>query len=1011
MNFDMYERQMRGDYADLAATVASILKAAINAEPRLRLQQVQDRAKEPTSLKKKLEEAGEIDSENIENFAKDLAGCRLVFYTNSDVSRFLSSGILRDNFDIVWDRTKFHHPGPDANNAADLFRSNNYVVQLNDQRVALPEYARFRGMCCEVQVQTTLNHAWAEMAHDTIYKKPALKGFGGSLMRSIEKRMETIMRDFLLPAGYEFQKVVNDFERLSSGKELFDRDALNALSDCEDNNARHDLLERFATYVLPHYDDLQGVHAEIRSMVVSTVKQTRKTPTRAIETPFGTLPGHTIEQIVDVAADILDRLRYLDEEAVAATFDAICELYPGAKSDEERQRLLQSAKNLSKHELDVWKAAGPRVQQILVERIRRLDVEALALFKPVVMEVLGHVLQPEVEGTSSTYNTLTIHTGAVTPSEMLTGMRSSAIELLETFFRDAKTDAERRAVKQSLAIATQTPYRGNYSNALLKTVLENTRHIVEFYIEVAGDLSYELLQELEHELLWLYRRNCDAWRIATDPEITTARERLTKSIFVFRDLINGNRAFCVYKTLVGYQSVFPPAWEDDEFEVEGQDAYRTQKIGELVDEVTEENADEWLTVLSRCAQTESSDLATFPSFGQFLEELGRSKPQILISYIDRLDDRLANFLPAMLTGLESGGMEDAVREKVGHWVNWRQYLRQVIRYQRFAHKFDADLLEQSLKAAIEIDDDVAVLNAVDTSSARHGDVDGGLIDRVFLPALEHLSAKGDTRWVNVVSPPSTKNPLFQDLTSEQANMVLASLVRHPRIDYRVEETLASVAAHWPAKVADFFASRLKFKQAAEGSNNYEAIPLDLHKLRGPLAAIPDYLVEKARSWFDEDKRLFTYRGGRLLSALFPEFTPGLENSLQNRLNSHDKADLEFVISVLHNYNGGLFTHNLCKNIVELLPTDDPLLDQVGMALNSTGVVSGEFGFAEAYKRKKTAIEPWLKDFRENVQSFARRYLLLLDRQIAAEQRKSEEDLELRKRDYGGFDDGNDKRNE
>jgi hypothetical protein len=43
---------------------------------------------------------------------KDLAGCRLIFYSNSDVSRFQQSGIITDNFDVDWDRTKIHYPMP-----------------------------------------------------------------------------------------------------------------------------------------------------------------------------------------------------------------------------------------------------------------------------------------------------------------------------------------------------------------------------------------------------------------------------------------------------------------------------------------------------------------------------------------------------------------------------------------------------------------------------------------------------------------------------------------------------------------------------------------------------------------------------------------------------------------------------------------------------------------------------------------------------------------------------------
>ena len=107
--------------------------------------------------------------------------------------------------------------------------------------------------------------------------------------------------------------------------------------------------------------------------------------------------------------------------------------------------------------------------------------------------------------------------------------------------------------------------------------------------------------------------------------------------------------------------------------------------------------------------------------------------------------------------------------------------------------------------------------------------------------------------------------------------------------------------------------------------------------------------------------------------------------------------------ILRNYHGESFTHDLCKLIVEMLPANDPLLNEIETALDTTGVVRGEFGFVEAYRQKKAEIEPWLSDPRESVQSFAKRYILSLDRQISAEQRRVEENLEMRKREYGEID--------
>jgi ppGpp synthetase/RelA/SpoT-type nucleotidyltranferase len=329
MDFDTYAQSKHADYGALADTIASILRAAITAYPDpLRLQQVQHRAKHPDSLRRKLENRGILETTSLEADIKDLAGCRLIFYTNADLSRFVQSGIIQDNFDVDWDRTKIHHPVPGHSEPDNLFISSNYVLKLKVNRTALSEYARFTDMWCEVQVQTTLNHAWSEMEHDIIYKRPLLdEGFGGKLSEGIKQRLQKIMTTHLLPAGYEFQKVVDDHERLVSGKALLDRGALKTLADCDDNNARYELLERFRDYVLPNYDDPQSVYEEIKGQLVAGVPAARLTKLRPIETPFGSYPGITVDRIVGAVADILTQLRYVDIEG---TFDAICELFPGA---------------------------------------------------------------------------------------------------------------------------------------------------------------------------------------------------------------------------------------------------------------------------------------------------------------------------------------------------------------------------------------------------------------------------------------------------------------------------------------------------------------------------------------------------------------------------------------------------------------------------------------------------------------------------------------------------------
>lgn len=1000
MNFDEYERNKRPDYKAFAEAIATILDAAIKADPAYRLQQIQRREKTSISLKAKLAKFGVSESNKIEDEVKDLAACRVIFYTNADVKRFLSSDILRSNFIIDWDRTKVHHPVPGTESEGCLFISDNIVVQLNEQRAAAPEYAKFHAMRCEIQVQTTLNHAWSEMEHD-VYKIKPLAGFGKDLLGGIHTRFNKVMREMLIPAGYEFQKIVDDYNRLASGRELFDKGALKGLADCKDNNERHELLERFKTYVLPHLDDAAGAHAEIRGALVAAVQAARTTKTKPISTPWGDLPGKTTEDVIELAADILDHLRYVSVQAVEVTFDALCELYLGAASDKERDRILKSVKSLATHNYEVWKAGGPIIQDMLVRRIQGWDAGTLDALRPVALTVLDQVLRPAATGTSATYKTITLTTADVVPSDALTRIRAASLDLLEQLFRTAPDDVERRKVKQALLDATRFPQRGGAESALRLTILANSARVARFFTSVADTLSHELLQTLEESFLWLYRhtrRPADA--LAEDPPVAAARSAFIDAILAFRDHINANRDFVVYKTLVGFESVFQPEWEGDPMDFQTEEAYRNARISELVAEVNTTNADTWLTTLQRCASTKSNDLATFPPFGRFLEELARTNSEIVEAYLDRLGEDLAAFLPAMLRGIEVTPRWSAARQKIDQWVTQRRYLSQILWHQRFTDKIDIELIKRALALAVEDGNDRAVLNAAEICAARSDVMLREDIGVIFASAIGYFKAKNNTNWANAIWANFGKSSLPGSLTEEQIDLVLSALVPRRSIDTSAEWVLAPIAKHYPEKIIDFFGERLRQRDDDNVVDQYEAVPYTFTTLRPHLAATGKYVLAQCRAWHHEQPEHFEFRGGRILSVLFPEFTSALEGQLKEMLATDGAGAARFVVDVLAGYRGSPATHELYKRIVDAVPDVDQVLGSVEVALISTGVVRGEFGMVEAYQRKKNEFQPWLTDSRPRVKAYSEVHDRMLDRMIAAEQRRSEDDLEARKREYG-----------
>jgi hypothetical protein len=151
-----------------------------------------------------------------------------------------------------------------------------------------------------------------------------------------------------------------------------------------------------------------------------------------------------------------------------------------------------------------------------------------------------------------------------------------AIDLLMELYRTASSEVEKRRTEAALFEATRTPNGSTYSNELLVCILDNSAAIVDFFAAIAPSESYEILQTVEHKLLWLYRRNPGiAGAMGADATAAKARDALNASILKFRNVVDANKGFTIYKTLVGFESVFPP---DPDFNYEEEAAYREQRI-------------------------------------------------------------------------------------------------------------------------------------------------------------------------------------------------------------------------------------------------------------------------------------------------------------------------------------------------------------------------------------------------------------------------------------------------
>ncbi|WP_072376442.1 RelA/SpoT domain-containing protein [Hyphomicrobium sp. NDB2Meth4] len=660
MTFDEYVQGGKELYTDLAEAVAAILEAAIKAHPHIRRLQVQRRAKAPDSLAAKI---GSGESGAIEEKAKDLAGVRVVLYSNSDVDRLSHSRILFDNFEVVWERTKLHYPR--GSEGSSQYIGDNYVVRLKESRTILPEYSRFAGLVCEVQVQTILNHAWSETAHDTIYKSPKLKGVGAAQLRKIEERMKRIQETYLLPAGYEFQQALNDFERIASGQRLVASDILAAIRDAPDNNLRVERLEEYESLVLPIVDDVPSVASDIRRTMVDAVKRSLVAPIKPIETPIGTLPGRGIGDVVDGVLSILKTLSYVEPDKSYQTLSEIFVLV----DEGARTKVVQAVGQLAQHSLRVWQEYGPAVQEILLDAIAATPPDRLASTRPLMIEVAGRCLAPEVTGTSNTSTTFTWQTGAVAVSDRLNQVRDRAFSLLTELMQSSQSDLERRQIFTALQNSTHLPHQGQYADDLMRRAFADTVALIRFLSTTFEEFGDPLKETIEQSVFFLFRRCRDMPAdLLKDPSLAAARDEVMAAAREFRDRVNLLGDYVAFKALVGFETVFPYEWEESErasTDFEAKTAHRQERIDELLTTVTATTADEWFKRINEYAAIESEDLATFPHLGAFVASVAKAHPKIGSAWLDRSQDKpIAQFIPGLLRGLYTSDPAAAIR-----WVD------------------------------------------------------------------------------------------------------------------------------------------------------------------------------------------------------------------------------------------------------------------------------------------------------------------------------------------------------
>ncbi len=704
------------------------------------------------------------------------------------------------------------------------------------------------------------------------------------------------------------------------------------------------------------------------------------------------------DDLISMGIDAARQIRYVHTEIFVEFL-----LEMSRRDGKEIQRKAEQALDeIAEFDLDVFyeQRQGAAVQARIVRHLAGLsDYDLLASTSP-ILRILGKLLSPSMEGHSWTYSSITIRRGAIVSGGGVAEMREAVIALLKRMYALDQSVDFRRNVLRAMDVATRRERAGDDFDTS-KMLERDAISILHFRKTLVATEALPLVQMIEHQTYWNYHHAA------------------TKSIEIeclrIRDDLNSRAEYQMYKQLIGFEGIFGN-WEElrrSESSWDYSDTKRRATARQYLNEIDDNSYAQWRDRIVEFSKTRSNDLATFPVFYEFLESVGRERPQLALELVTTHTETMAPFLTVLLRGLWSSRRKPDVQSTVERWIKDGVHLTSIVKSlysvgDPLLHNLDA-----VISRSAELNDCNAILNAIGVAVSLHADGSVQAKD-TFMRGLRELAKRGDPRWANAIWLSRDLQPLIDAMTADERIEALTSLASLPKLDFQAEEVLFAIAQWDIQSVLDYLMGRLKLARdrSRDDSNadvllddRFEAVPYQFLKLNGKLAEVPDKMLSALRHDFDEELQgLFAYRGARLIEATFPELVGPVKELLLDIIRRGNERDIDFVVGIIRAYEGSAAILDLCKEVIKAVPEGSRVWREVAAAIETTGVVSGEYGLAKAYEGKRNDIAGWQNDGDARVRAFAKRLMEDLEQMIEHEKRRADEDVALRRYKYGAAKD-------
>ncbi|OHA22631.1 MAG: hypothetical protein A3B98_00565 [Candidatus Taylorbacteria bacterium RIFCSPHIGHO2_02_FULL_43_55] len=715
------------------------------------------------------------------------------------------------------------------------------------------------------------------------------------------------------------------------------------------------------------------------SVVEEIYKKSPQKPSVTHLKGFGKLYGKRHEDLLSQCVKVLNHIRYLETKRVFRLLEKLHQNSDNTVQSESTKAI----EMIAQYNLFVLQQVEYRTQDVILGEIEKWSKRRLSKNSGLVLTATKEMLEPTFEGHSMPdYKTFTLHSGPLVVTDALKSVRKRTIALLTKLYGSVSGLSIQARILLTLQGATQTPHSHLYGDDLEQMVLEDTNDVIDFYLKILPTAENELIQDIEEQKIWFTRR------------FTKIPPRKLEEL---DEAIKANSSYNMFRVFVGYDGRLDPDYDFDR-----DKKTRTEKVHEFVNEMSSGNFDDWKKkILTVVKNYSGSEPGSYGYFEIFLLELGKEKPDLAIRLIESNEKELAPFLLSLLSGIWRSDKKSA-EDLLSRWINEGKYLHAWGFFFVAVDELDSTMLRKVFEKAKSLKDTQA-LNNVLRSILHHYPKNKNLKSE-FIKVIRFLSKLRNTWWVNNLW--FKGDSILGDLSEEDWESVLEGLLLIPTIDYHAEEILRYIAEKKPERVISFFHDRVEIKSKKKRGidDRYDGVPFNFHKLGEVLKPHAKVIVPILLGWYDDGGKkhnwLYQWEASHMFEEIFPALDPVLEQALISVIKKGTKNSRRIVFSVLGKYEGGSSLWGIVRAMIKQYAGTKEYEEVRGHLfgyLSQTGVVTGEDGFVRAFESKKTGIQALKDDPNKAIKKFAKEYEEYLDNRIVAEQKRTDEQIELMKR--------------